>query len=291
MLAYGDARVTRRGDNRHRHRNDRGQGGGRRRARPRRREDPHSTRAAGSRPGQTRTRRRRGMAPWAVDRHRKAGAPRRARCRRLGDGAVANRRRRRRGSAHVGPAVRRQPRLGGYRDGGHGFHDRRGGAVPAVDGARSARCRGLLACLRGGQLRVGRRSHDRLRHRVHHASAVRRDGVERGGMCLLRHLSRSYAPRRGAGYGRRHRASQRHRAGGGRHRRHVRTAGGRRRPRRRCAGALRDDADRVGDHPGVSRGSGAVDDPAYGAWQMSDRRCEQRGWPVPQLGRWPCRAG
>ena len=65
MLAYGDARVTRRGDNRHRYRHDRGQGGGRRRARPSSRTDPNPAPAADTGTGQPRARRRAGVAEAA----------------------------------------------------------------------------------------------------------------------------------------------------------------------------------------------------------------------------------
>ena len=70
----------------------------------------NSTPAAGARPGPARARRRRGVAAGAADRPGRTGPTRRRGGGRHGDGAVADRRRRRGQAADARPAVRRQPR-------------------------------------------------------------------------------------------------------------------------------------------------------------------------------------
>ena len=113
MLAYGDARVTRRGHNRHRHRHHRRQSGGRRRGWPGGRAGTHPARVAGADAGPAGAQRRRGVAARPAGGAATTGAPRCRGGRGFGDGAVADRGRRRRPSDHAGAALRRQPGPGG----------------------------------------------------------------------------------------------------------------------------------------------------------------------------------
>ena len=115
MLAYGDARVSQRRHNRHRHRHHRRQSRGRRRGRPGGGQDTNSAPAAGACPRPSGARRRRGVAARPVGGAGRTGPARRQSRGRLRDGAVADRRRRRRQAADAGPAVRRQPGQGDQR--------------------------------------------------------------------------------------------------------------------------------------------------------------------------------
>ena len=112
MLAYGDARVTRRGHNRHRHRHHRRQSGGRRRGWPGGRAGTHPARAASADAGPAGTQRRRGVAARPAGGAGATGAPGCGSGRRFRDGPVADRGRSRRPSDHAGAALRRQPRPG-----------------------------------------------------------------------------------------------------------------------------------------------------------------------------------
>ncbi len=167
MLAYGDARVTRRGHNRHRHRHHRRQSGGRRRGWPGGRAGTNPARVAGADARPAGTQRRRGVAAGSAG---GAGAIGTAGCtggRRFRDGAVAHRGRLRRSSDHAGAAVRRQSGPGCRHGRPRPVPGGRGRRISALDGHPSARCGRVLAGTGGGQLRAGGRGRGRLCHRLH----------------------------------------------------------------------------------------------------------------------------
>ena len=89
--------------------------------------------------------------------------------------------------------------------------------------------------------------------------------------------------------GRRGRSGARYRRRAGRRfgRRPVRAAGRGCRPGRRRGRALRHDPHRVDDDSGIPGSARAVDRAAHHRGKVSDRRAEQRRWPVPQLGESP----
>ena len=196
MLAYGDARVTRRRHNRHRHRHHRGQGGSRRRGRSRDRAGADSAPAsgAGSRPAGAR--RRRGVAAGSVGGTGPAGA--RPEVRAVAVAAMVP-------SLTAVDAAGRPvtPGLlygdgrgrvpGAERTGPAAAGGGRGRRVSALDGRRSARRGRILAGAGGGQPRSGGRGGDRLRHGRHGVPPVRRDRLEPDGMRRARRDRRADA--------------------------------------------------------------------------------------------------